>query len=77
MIRRFTRACRSQGLNPELCSTFGGSDNNILMQNGINGIVAACGMNSCHSCQEYTTAEDLARSAGLVLELMLSGGEDE
>lgn len=77
VIRRFTRACRSQGLNPELCSTFGGSDNNILMQNGINGIVAACGMNSCHSCQEYTTAEDLARSAGLVLELMLSGGEDE
>lgn len=70
VIRRFQAACAVQKLTPVLEQTFGGSDNNWLMKRGVTGLVIAPGMYQCHTCQEYTTVEDLERSAGLALSLM-------
>ncbi|MGN1014947.1 MAG: peptidase T, partial [Butyricicoccus sp.] len=58
--------------SPQLCATFGGSDNNHLAQHGIAGIVPATAMNQCHTCQEYTTVQELARAAQLAAALMTS-----
>lgn len=73
VVRRFETACRDLGLTPSLVKTFGGSDNNELAQEGFQGIVLANAMNQCHSCEEYTSVDELARSAALTLALMLSG----
>ena len=72
VVRRFTNACERIGLSPQLCATFGGSDNNHLVQHGITGIVPATAMNQCHTCQEYTTVQELERAAQLAAALMTS-----
>ena len=72
VIARYERVCRQLGLTPALCSTFGGSDNNHLVQHGIQGIVPATAMFQCHTCQEYTTISDLTRAAQIVYALMTS-----
>lgn len=70
VILRFTKACEELQLPVKLINTFGGSDNNNFVRNGIAGIVLACGMNKVHSCQEYTTVKELERCSELVLKLM-------
>lgn len=70
VIRRFERACDKLGIECMPGETFGGSDNNIFAENGINGIVLACAMNSCHSCEEYTSAAELKKISALVRTLM-------
>lgn len=72
VVRRFEHACRQLGLTPSLAKTFGGSDNNCLAQEGFQGIVLANAMNRCHSCEEYTSVDELVRSAALTLALMCS-----
>lgn len=72
VVARFQKACRTLGLTPSLVKTFGGSDNNCLAQEGFTGIVLANAMNRAHSCEEYTSMEELKRSAALALTLMLS-----
>ena len=67
---RFRKACRDLGLSGELIKTLGGSDNNILVDHGIDGIVVACGMNEAHTTKEYTTISELVKSAELALKLM-------
>jgi len=71
-VQRFEQACRSCGLTPALEPTFGGSDNNFLQQNGVNGLVIACAMHQCHSCEEYTTVQELCQIAEITLSLMQS-----
>ncbi len=76
VAKRFEKACGAVGLSPAFQPTLGGSDNNYLAQHGIVGLVAAPGMHLCHTCEEYTTADDLVRSARLALALMAaSDGE--
>lgn len=58
-------------LIPRLISTHGGSDNNRYVKEGIRGIVVACAMNDCHSVSEYTTIDELEKSALLALHLMI------
>ena len=70
VVRRFRRACEALGLPGNLTCTLGGSDNNILMQHGLTGIVLSCGMRNVHSTREYTCAEDLVKGAALVAELL-------
>ena len=55
-----------EGFAPE-CAwvTYGGSDNNHFCLHGLQGLVVAPGMNSCHSCQEYTSVDELTRAAKL------------
>lgn len=71
VVRRFEDVCGSIGLEPNLISTFGGSDHNHLAQFGVEGIVVATAMNNCHSIGEYTTVDELKRAADLALALML------
>ncbi len=70
VIRRFAQACEDLQIPVKLIETFGGSDNNNFAQNGIVGIVLACGMHKVHSCQEYTTLDDLEKCSEIVLKLM-------
>lgn len=70
VILRFEKACEELHLPVQLIDTFGGSDNNNFVRNGITGIVLACGMNRVHSCQEYSTVEELMCCSELVLKLM-------
>lgn len=72
VVKRFSAACDSLGLECALQPTFGGSDNNHLARLGIEGLVVATAMNNCHSTDEYTTVSELERSAALALELMRS-----
>ena len=77
VIKRFERACRKLALPVTLLETFGGSDNNYLSKFGIAGIVVASAMNNCHSCQEYTTADELQKIAELTVSLMTDNMEIE
>lgn len=58
-------------LIPRLISTYGGSDNDRYVKEGIRGIVVACAKNDCHSVSEYTTIDELEKSALLALHLMI------
>jgi len=70
VVRRFKEVCASIGLKGTTQYTLGGSDNNHFVRNGIRGIVVSCGMNEVHTPEEYTTAEELERSARLALGLL-------
>lgn len=70
VIQQFLNACEELGIATELMTTFGGSDNNHFVAHGIRGIVTACAMNEVHTTKEYTTVEQLAKSARLTLKLM-------
>ncbi|WP_242835875.1 M20/M25/M40 family metallo-hydrolase [Clostridium sp. DL-VIII] len=72
VIKRFLKVSEEQNLKPQLVETFGGSDNNILAKEGIKGIVIANAMNQCHSCEEYTTIQELCSIGELTLSLMSS-----
>lgn len=72
VVKRFENACEELGLPIALTKTFGGSDNNTLVQHGIEGIVIACGMEQVHSCKEYTTVQQLVKCTQLLLKLMES-----
>ena len=61
----FFGACARAGLEPRMTVTYGGSDNNHFCLHGLQGLVVAPGMNSCHSCQEYTSVDELTRAAKL------------
>lgn len=70
VVQRFVMACRELDISCELVDTFGGSDNNVFVKNGIRGIVLSCGMYQVHSIKEYTMTEDLKRGAELVSKLL-------
>ena len=70
VVARFESACNALGLPVMLTKTMGGSDNNVIAQSNITGIVLANAMNRCHARDEFTTVEELAKSAALTLALM-------
>lgn len=70
VITRFQRACEKINCPVELVSTFGGSDNNNFVKNGITGIVMSCGMNQVHSCKEYTHIDELERCTSILINLL-------
>ncbi|AQR94054.1 M20/M25/M40 family metallo-hydrolase [Clostridium saccharoperbutylacetonicum] len=72
VIRRFEKASNELNLPTKLVETFGGSDNNILNKQGLTGLVIANAMNSCHSCEEYTTINELCNIGELTVSLMIS-----
>lgn len=72
VIKRFQAAAAKLAMSGALYPSFGGSDNNVMAQNGISGIVVACGMENCHSVTEYTSVRALEDTARLTMELMLS-----
>lgn len=72
VVQRYFRACEKRGLKTKTVQTFGGSDNNILSQRGIQGIVIPSAMHACHSSAEYTTVDELVLLAELLTDLLCS-----
>ena len=72
VVERFKNVCNDLQLVPKMERSFGGSDNNVMAQKGINGIVVATAMNACHTLNEWTTVEELKNAAELALNLMIS-----
>lgn len=72
VLERFKNVCNDLQLVPKMERSFGGSDNNVMAQNGINGIVVATAMNECHTLKEWTTVDELKKAAELALSLMIS-----
>lgn len=72
VLERFKEICEDLEIEVQLQKTFGGSDNNNFMLNGITGAVIASGMNQVHSCKEYTTIEELVRATMITERLMVS-----
>ena len=70
VVKRFIDACQELGYESRLINTFGGSDNNNFMRQGITGIVMACGMNRVHSCNEHTHVDELERCCNIVIKLV-------
>lgn len=68
---RYKAACERLGIPCRFEDTFGGSDNNHLAEHDIRGLVIACGMNNCHTTQEWTRTDDLVKAAELILELAI------
>lgn len=69
-VTRYQKACEELNIPVSYISTFGGSDNNNFVKNGITGIVIACGMNDVHSTKEYTHVEDLFLCTNIVYKLL-------
>lgn len=72
IVRRYQEACKSLGLAGDLEPTFGGSDNNVFAQHGIAGLVLACAMHRCHSCEEFTSVDELTKITELAINIMTS-----
>ncbi len=69
IIQKFQAACRELSIQLTFTTTFGGSDNNNIVQNGIEGVVLSCGMQQVHTTQEFVTMEDLHLGTALVMQL--------
>lgn len=74
VIIDYQRACEQSGVEPKLIKTFGGSDNNVFAQNGIEGIVIATSMNNVHGCKEYANIFEIAKVSEIVLRLLSETG---
>ncbi len=72
VMKRFQKVCGNLEIEVNIQKTFGGSDNNNFFRHGIKGLVIACGMHAVHSCDEYTTIEDLTKITKIVEELIVS-----
>lgn len=72
VVRRFKNACKTVGIEPKLTSSTGGSDNSVLSQKGLQGIVVACGMHEIHSVNEYTKLSELTAMAKVVEQMITS-----
>lgn len=72
VVVRYGEVCRELGVQVIYKKTFGGSDNNVLIRNGICGAVIANGMQKIHTREEFTSVEELTRAAQIVKKLMTS-----
>jgi tripeptide aminopeptidase len=70
-VRRYVRACAQIGLDAQIQSTLGGSDQNNFAQHGIQGLVVACSMHDVHSTREYAYLHEMEIGTALVLALIL------
>lgn len=69
-VTAYRRAVEQEGLTPSLYRTFGGSDNNVFAQHGIEGLVIATSMNNVHTCQEYCSIPEIAQVSRILLGLL-------
>ena len=67
--KHYESAVAKEGLTAAFEKTFGGSDNNVFAQHGIEGLVIATSMNQVHSCGEYTKIPEIAQVARIVANL--------
>lgn len=71
-VTEYREAVRRAGAEARLVETFGGSDNNVFAQYGVEGIVMATSMNRVHSCGEYANINEIATVAEILVHLLLS-----
>ena len=70
-IKKYNEVLNELGIGDiELITTFGGSDNNNINKNGIEGIVISNGTNKPHTVDEYIKIDDLNKTSEIVLKLM-------
>lgn len=69
-ITAYRQAVVQEGLTPSLYKTFGGSDNNVFAQHGIEGLVIATSMNNVHTCQEYCSIPEIAQVSRILPRLL-------
>ena len=65
----YRKAVEKTGLEPEFEKTFGGSDNNVFAQHGIEGLVIATSMNQVHSCSEYCSIPEIRQVSEILVNL--------
>ncbi|MEG1850251.1 MAG: M20/M25/M40 family metallo-hydrolase, partial [Oscillospiraceae bacterium] len=70
LLHRVSGACRAIGVECVFALSGGGSDANVMNQNGIHAVNLAVGMEKVHTTQEQISLQNLERAAALVLELM-------
>ena len=69
VVKDYVEALNKLNIEPQFTQTFGGSDNNSLRQNGINGIVLASAMEKVHTVDEYCEISSLVKLLKIVLAL--------
>lgn len=69
-VQEYRKVCENLSIPSELLHTFGGSDNNVFAQQGIEGIVIATAMFHVHSCEEYANIEELEKTVRIVKGLL-------
>lgn len=57
-------------IEPFAVPTFGGSDNNVLRRNGIDGLCIFNSMHECHTVREWASADELVSLVKIVKFLM-------
>lgn len=69
-VRAFRRAAEKTGVTPHLIKTFGGSDNNVFAQYGIQGLVIASAMHNAHTCEEYSDVHEIEKVSEILIHLL-------
>lgn len=69
-VKEFENAVKAVGLSPKLEKTFGGSDQNVFAQKGIEGIVVANSMYNVHSVEEYTNLFEMEKVVEILKEIV-------
>lgn len=70
IIDKVKTACLNIGLTPSTTTSGGGSDTNILNQNGIRAVNLGIGERKPHTLEEHIYIKDLEKSAELALEIV-------
>ncbi|MCI8798358.1 MAG: M20/M25/M40 family metallo-hydrolase [Lachnospiraceae bacterium] len=74
-VTAYRKAAEKAGIEARMVKTFGGSDENVYFQYGIEGIVMATSMNCVHSCREYTNIHEIVSVTEILIHLLT--GENE
>lgn len=69
-VTEYRRAAEAAGIEARLLKTFGGSDNNVFSQYGIDGLVIANSMNNVHSCTEYSNVHEIVKVTEILVQLL-------
>ncbi|MCM1185580.1 MAG: M20/M25/M40 family metallo-hydrolase [Lachnoclostridium sp.] len=70
IIRDYEKACKRINITPHFVKSFGGSDNNVFAQNGIEGIVIATSMNNVHGCEEYADVAEISKVSEILIGML-------
>ena len=71
-LGRYRDALDKQGFKDVRKKSFGGSDANVLVRNGIDALCIYNPMHEIHTVNEYTTVDELVRTKELI-ELLMKG----
>lgn len=69
-LELYNRALAAIGESSFPKKSFGGSDNNVLVRNGIDGLCIYNAMHEIHTVNEYTTVEELVKLTQLIRNIM-------